>query len=136
MGQGIATINTVLKCAGTKLCKIKTYPDLGGAPELLETTDLEDISQTFTTGVQSIDAMEFTANYTKTAYEAVLAAADGTTKAYELDMGEDGADGKFYWSGTHTVRVTGGDVNAVREMVITCIPSTAITNVAPSGNTP
>ena len=45
--KAVSTIGTVLK-AGTdksslaQLCKIKSYPDLGGAPEQLETTDLED----------------------------------------------------------------------------------------------
>ena len=57
MGVGISTIKTVLKSrehgtTGTyaKLCNIKSYPQLGGAPENLETTDLEDTAQTFCPG--------------------------------------------------------------------------------------
>lgn len=113
----------------TQLCKIKSYPDLGGAPENLETTDLEDTFQTFVPGVQSMDQMEFTANYNPTDYAAVVAAipSDGAELYYELDFGAAGAQGKFQWSGVHSVRVSGGDVNAVREMVITVIPSSAIT---------
>ena len=135
--KAYSTINTVLKtsttAAGTytQLCKIKSYPDLGGAPEQIETTDLEDTYQTFVQGVQSMDTMEFTCNYNPTDYAAVVAAipSEGSDLYYELDFGTAGAAGKFQWSGTHSVRVTGGEVNAVREMVITVTPSSRITFV-------
>ena len=134
--KAYSTINTVLKYGtGTtnptlsKLCVIKSYPDLGAAPDTIETTDLEDTSQTFVKGVQSQDNMEFTANYTPEAYAAVLATVSDTEGTYQLEMGESGAQGKFTWTGTHSVHVSGGDVNAVREMVITVIPSSAITQV-------
>ncbi len=134
--KAYSTINTVLKYGtGTtsptlsKLCVIKSYPDLGAAPDTIETTDLEDTSQTFVKGVQSQDNMEFTANYTPEAYAAVLATVSDTEGTYQLEMGESGAQGKFTWTGTHSVHISGGDVNAVREMVITVIPSSAITKV-------
>ena len=132
--KAVSTINTVLKAGAAKaslaqLCKIKSYPDLGGAPEQLETTDLEDSMQTFVDGVQSVDTMEFTANYTKESYESVLESA-GTEQKYQLEFGNAGADGIFSWTGTHSVRVTGGEVNGVREMVITCTPSSKIDNKA------
>lgn len=132
--KAVSTINTVLKAGAAKaslaqLCKIKSYPDLGGTPEQLETTDLEDSMQTFVDGVQSVDTMEFTANYTKESYESVLAAV-GTEQKYQLEFGNAGADGIFSWTGTHSVRVTGGEVNGVREMVITCTPSSKIENKA------
>lgn len=130
--KAVSTINTVLKAGAAKaslaqLCKIKSYPDLGGTPEQLETTDLEDTMQTFVDGVQSVDAMEFTANYTKESYDSVLGSA-GTEQKYQLEFGDAGADGIFSWTGTHSVRVTGGEVNGVREMVITCTPSSKIEN--------
>lgn len=134
--KAYSTINTVLKCGAssaalTKICKIKSYPDLGGAPENLETTDLEDTFQTFVPGVQSVDTMEFTCNYNPTDYDAVVTAIPASgDQYYQIEFGTDGAEGKFQWTGTHAVRVTGGDVNAVREMVITCVPSSAITKVA------
>lgn len=134
--KAYSTIGTVLKTATsaagtyTKLCKIKTYPDLGGAPEMIETTDLEDTSQTFVKGVQSLDSMEFTANYTATDYAAVVAAGTGSSDIYySLEFGTDGGDGKFQWSGTHSVHLSGGDVNGVREMVITVVPSSVISKV-------
>lgn len=130
--KAYSTINTVLKAgSGTtlaQLCKIKSYPDLGGAPDTLETTDLEDTMQTFVPGVQSLDQMEFTANYTPEAYATVVASIN-TEQNYQLEMGEDGAQGIFKWSGQHNVYVNGGDVNAVREMTIVVTPSSAITKV-------
>lgn len=131
--KAYSTINTVLKAGAsaqalTKLCKIKSYPDLGGAPDTLETTDLEDSQQTFVPGVQSIDQMEFTANYTPEDYTTVAASAN-TEQTYQLEMGDDGAQGKFTWTGQHSVYVNGGDVNAVREMTIVVTPSSQITKV-------
>lgn len=103
-----------------------------GTPEQIETTDLEDTFQTFVEGVQSMEAMEFTCNYNPTDYAAVVAAipAAGSELYYQLEFGSSGAAGKFQWSGTHSVRVTGAEVNGVREMVITVIPSSGITFVA------
>ena len=130
--KAVSTVGTVQKAGTAKsslaqLCKIKSYPDLGGAPEQLETTDLEDDSQTFVDGVQSRDTVEFTANYTKESFDAVKA-KEGIEQKYQLEFGEAGEDGIFSWTGTHSVRVTGGEVNGVREMVITCTPSSKIEN--------
>lgn len=132
--KAVSTIGTILKAGAaasslTQLCKIKSYPDLGGAPEQLESTDLEDKAQTYVAGIQTLEAMEFTANYTKEAYDSV-AATVGTEQKYQLEFGENGEDGIFSWTGTHSVRVTAGEVNAVREMVITCTPSSKISNAA------
>lgn len=128
--KAVSTIGTILETStdGTaweKLCKIKSYPQLGGAPDQLETTDMEDESQTFEPGVQSMDAMEFTANYTLAAYTAVKAKA-GTALKYRLKMGKDGVDGVATWDGQHSVHINEGAVNAIREMTITVSPSTKI----------
>lgn len=107
----------------TKKVDIKDFPDLGGAPELLETTHFLNPAQTFVLGIQSMDAMEFTANYTKSDYEAVL--ADANKKLYyALEFGIDGSEGVFEWQGEHTVWVTGAGVNDVVEMKIGIAPST------------
>lgn len=135
--KAYSTINTVLSYSTTstgsftKLCKIKSYPDLGGAPEQIETTDLEDDTQTFCQGVQSLDQMEFTANFNPTDYAAVEAAIPASGDLYyKLEFGASASEGAFTWTGTHSVRVSGGDVNAVREMVITITPSSKITYAA------
>ena len=50
----------------SKLIDIKEFPDLGGEPEMLETTTLSDNMQTYIAGIQSLDGLSFTANYTLT----------------------------------------------------------------------
>lgn len=109
----------------TKLVDIKDIPDLGNAPEMLETTTLSDPIQTYILGIQGMDALEFTANYTKADYEKVKTAAK-TAGYYEIELGESGKEGVFAFQGMHDVRVTGTDVNAVVEMVITIAPSSEI----------
>jgi len=126
--MAISTYGVTLKwgeSAGTltKKIDIKDFPDLGGAPELIETTTLSDAAQTYINGVQSMNAMEFTANYTKADYEAVL--ADANKKLYyALEFGDAGSEGIFEWQGEHVVWVVGAGVNAVTEMKISIAPST------------
>lgn len=107
----------------TKKIDIKDFPDLGGAPELLETTTLSDEAQTFINGIQSMDAMEFTANYTKADYTAVEADAN-TPLFYSLEFGNAGSEGIFEWQGMHSVWIPGAGTNAVTEMKISIAPST------------
>lgn len=131
--MAVSTINTVLKFGTdssslTKLCPIKSYPDLGGTPEQIETTDLDCDQQTFIPGVKSMDSMEFTANYDWDTYKT-MKTNEGKAGHFELDFGENGEDGKFTWQGTYSVVPTGGDVNAAREMKITVTPSSKITPV-------
>jgi len=126
--MAISTHGVTLKwgesaAALTKAIDIKDFPDLGGAPELLETTTLSDAAQTYINGIQSMSAMEFTANYTKADYEAVLADAHKELY-YALEFGNAGSEGIFEWQGEHAVWVVGAGVNAVTEMKISIAPST------------
>lgn len=128
--KAVSTINTILEISEDgkvweKLCPIKNYPKLGGAPNQLETTDLEDESQTFINGVQSMDSMEFKANYLLEPFKTVLAKS-GIPLHYRLSMGKDGKDGVATWEGEHAVYVNEGEVNGVREMTINVSPSTKI----------
>lgn len=118
-----------------KLIDIKDFPDLGGSPEMLETTTLSDGAQTYIPGIQSLDALEFTANYTKADYTA-LAALAGEDEQYAVWFGgteeggvvtPTGTDGKFAFNGQLSVFVAGGGVNEVVDMTITIAPSTVIT---------
>ena len=110
----------------TKLVDIKDFPDLGGAPEMLETTTLSDAMQTYIEGIQSADALEFTANYTKEDYEKLIA-LKGERESYAVYFGEEGEEGKFTFEGYLSARVTGGGVNEVRGMTISIAPATEIT---------
>ncbi|MEG1564129.1 MAG: hypothetical protein RR365_10455 [Bacteroides sp.] len=117
-----------------KLINIKDFPDLGGAPEMLETTTLSDKMQTYIPGVQSLDALEFAANYTKEDYTK-LKALEGITNEYAVWFGgtetggvitPTGADGKFKFSGQLSAFPVGGGVNEVVGMTVTIAPSTPI----------
>lgn len=119
----------------SKLIDIKDFPDLGGSPELLETTTLSDKMQTYIPGIQSLDALEFTANYTKADYTA-LKALDGEENDYAVWFGgtesggvvtPTGDNGKFAFKGALSVYASGGGVNEVVDMTITIAPSTPIT---------
>lgn len=137
--MAINTYKTALMKKGSgsayeKLVDIKSYPDLGGTPEMLETTTLSDKAQTYIPGIDSSDALEFTANYTKADYETLLALKNQEVELAVWFGGTEsagvftptGADGKFEFKGYVSVVATGGDVNAVREMTISIAPSSTI----------
>lgn len=114
-----------------KLVDIKSFPDLGGAPEMLETTTLSDSMTTNIMGIQSLDALEFEANYTKADYTK-LKEMEGTEKEFAVWLGGDGTtpsgeDGKFQFKGQLAVYVNGGGVNEVVGMTISIAASTPIT---------
>lgn len=110
----------------SKLVDIKNYPDLGGSPELLETTTLSDPMRTNIFGIQGNDTMDFTCNYSKEDYNTVKA-LEGEEQNLAIYFGENGADGKFTFKGYVSVHANGGDVNAVREMTVTVAASSVIT---------
>mgnify|MGYP005803318067 CR=1 FL=1 len=118
-----------------KLIDIKEFPDLGGSPEMLETTTLSDSMQTYIPGIQSLDALEFSANYTKTDFTA-LKELEGEEYDFAVWFGgtgegstltPTGSDGKFEFKGQLSVFPVGGGVNEVVSMTITIAPSTPIT---------
>ena len=121
--------------AWEKVVDIKEFPDLGGTPEMLETTTLSDKMQTYILGIQSLDALEFTSNYTLAEYKK-LKALEGEDKEYAVWFGgteagdtvtPTGSDGKFKFNGQLSVFPVGGGVNEVVDMTITIAPSTPIT---------
>ena len=140
--MAISTFKTFLmqKASGTgtnytKLIDIVSFPDLGGTPEMLETTSLSDSAQTYIAGVESRDAMEFEANYTKEDYTK-LKALEGTEGSFSIWMGgtvsngtvtPTGSDGKYDFKGYLSVYINGGGVNEVVKMTISIAPSSAIT---------
>lgn len=127
------TIGTILKFGTSanslsELCKIKTFPQLNGEREQIESTDLTDSAQTFVPGVQSVENMQFTANFTTTAYTSLKANAL-TDGYFELDFGGN-AGAKATWEGQYDVYVNEGEVNGLIEMTISVYPSTIVTVAA------
>lgn len=132
------------EAAWEKVVDIKEFPDLGGSPEMLETTTLSDRMQTYIPGIQSLDSLEFKTNYTLEEYKK-LKALDGIEHDYAVWFGGQevgdtvtptGSDGKFKFKGQLSVFPVGGGVNEVVDMTITIAPSTPITmdEDAPAGS--
>lgn len=119
----------------SKLIDIKEFPDLGGEPEMLETTTLSDNMQTYIAGIQSLDGLSFSANYDVTDFKT-LKALEGVKNSYAVWFGgtesagvvtPTGSNGKFSFDGELSVYPVGGGVNEVVGMTITIAPSTPIT---------
>lgn len=118
----------------TKLLDIKEFPDLGGEPELLETTTLSDKMQTFIMGIQTADGLAFPANYDKAKFKE-LKDMEGSQHEFAVWFGgteadgvvtPDGSNGKFSFNGELFAKVNGGGVNEVVGMTVTVAPSTPI----------
>lgn len=139
--MAISTYQTYLmvKASSTysKLIDIKSFPDLGGEPEMLETTTLSDPARTYIPGIKGgSGTMTFSANYTAADYDTV-AALVGTEQDLAIWFGAgsdgttpDGSAGKFEFKGYVDVYVNGGDVNAVVDMTISVAPTTEIKKAA------
>lgn len=107
-----------------KLFDFKTDPDLGAAPEQLETTTQSDPAHTYIPGLEANEQKTYTLNYDSAVYDTIKskkgnelnvaewfgAATDGTTP--------DGHNGKFVGKGYLDVYVNGGDANTVRNMTV------------------
>lgn len=112
-----------------KLVDIKSYPDLIGTPETLDSTTLSDSERHFEVGLKGSDAWEFTANYSKADFQKIHALEGkiidisvwfgGTKAASASEATPTGTDGKFDTKGYVSVTPAGGEVNAISEMTIT-----------------
>lgn len=127
-----------------KLIDIKEFPDLGGVPEMLDTTTMSDGARTYILGIQETEAMTFTANYTLADYSTIKA-LEGVEQDFAVWMGATvtndiatptGVDGKFEFKGYITVTKTGGGVNEVQNMTITIAPTTVISQTQGGATTP
>ena len=117
-----------------KLIDIVSYPDLGGAPEMLEATTLSDPMTVNILGIQSLDALEFECNYDLADYTK-LKEMEGEDKEFAVWLGgtesngtvtPTGTDGKFEFGGQLSVFVNGGGVNEVRKMTVSIAATTTI----------
>ncbi len=141
--DALSTIYTFLmkkKDSGSdyeKVVDIKSYPDMGGEPNMLETTHLSTDTETFIPGVKRVGGgLEFTCNYNPTDY-AVVVGLEGEEKSYALYSGgtkdnttgvvtPTGSEGKWTFKGQASVKLSGGGVDDVMEMVVTIAPSTPV----------
>ena len=81
--------------------------------------------QTYIPGIQSLDALEFTANYTLADFKKIKA-MEGKDTEFAVWFGAEGVDGKFKFTGRISAFPTGGGVNEVVGLTVTIAPSTPI----------
>ena len=129
------------------LCPITDFPDLGGEPEMLQTTTLGDKAHTYIEGIQSMDALTFTTNLyfgdesTKGSFLYIKKNYDSTSDSHEFAIdfvkdptgtGKAGeAEGgtvllRAKWTGQLSIWVNGGGVDEVVSCTISISPSTPI----------
>lgn len=125
------------------LVPIKDYPDLGGAPDTIEDTDLSQTrTRTYIRGLQDSDNLEFTVNYNGmgegTNWQAAKVAAEAGEQNYALWFGSNGAiddsKGAFYFPGELDAWLLGKGVNEAKEFVISITPTDGITDEDPLVN--
>lgn len=125
------------------LVHITSTPDLGGSPNMIETTTLSDDTQTFIPGVKQVgDGLEFTANYDLQDYIKLKALENSPGEKFAVWKGgtgtstanavPTGSDGKWEFEGTLTVFPTGGGVDEAFGMTANVAPSSSITFVNPT----
>ncbi|MCI8611913.1 MAG: phage tail protein [Clostridiales bacterium] len=125
--MAISTSGIYLKVKGTAsetyedLVDIKAFPDMGAAPQTIETTTLSDTAQKFIMGVKTTVPMEFTANYDPADYDKLIALTG--EQNFALYFGKNGENGIFTWSGELTVWVVGAGTNAAVDMKISIVPT-------------
>ena len=120
-GSGSTTITWA------KLVDIKDFPDLGAAPEQIETTTLSDPGRTYIPGIENTEQKTLTCNYTAADF-ATLDALKGTVQDVAISFGgtesqgvvtPTGSEGKFVGKAYVNVFVAGAGVNEVVNMTVT-----------------
>lgn len=135
--KGLSSIHTTLSWGtdgttyGTTV-EVSATPDLGGTPQMIEVTTLNDAVQVNVPGVQQLSSLDYTFNFTPENYKKV---ADDANKQlyYKESEGENGEYGTFTWQGMHTVKKNGDSVNGKKEAVMSIAASSAPVFTAPVG---
>lgn len=119
----------------SKLVDIKEYPDLGQAPDTLETTTLSDKMKTYINDILDTGGgLEFNFNYTPADYQT-LQEHSGKQEHWAIWLGgteaegvltPTGSEGKFSFQGEMTPWLKGAGTSAVVEMGASIAPSTPI----------
>lgn len=110
----------------TKLCDITDFSDLSGEVERAETTTLsEKVARTYKKTLRNTSDLTFTANYTKTDYNAIQAleySENGSEYMFCLLFEQDGS--VIEWEGDLTVGITGGGIGETVHMTVTTVALT------------
>lgn len=119
----------------SKLVDIKEFPDLFGAPEMLDKTTMSDSGRRYEPGINENEALTYTANYDLETFTALKAKEGQKLKFAHWFGGTEsngvvtptGEEGKFEFEGYLTVTINGAGVNEIVEMTITIALDSEIT---------
>lgn len=119
----------------SKLVDIKEFPDLFGAPEMLDKTTMSDSGRRYEPGINENEALTYTANYDLETFTTLKAKEGQKLKLAHWFGGTEsngvvtptGEEGKFEFEGYLTVTINGAGVNEIVEMTITIALDSEIT---------
>lgn len=106
-----------------KFSDIKSFPDLMGDPNTIETTTLSDDQQTFIPGIKTGDTLQFVCNYSSDLATKVKA-IEGQDTAWQVKF-SDGST--FTFKGAVSMGIPGKGVDEVLELNLNIVPSTVVT---------
>ena len=109
----------------TKVCDIKTYPDIFTPPPKLDATTLSDGQHVYIKDIPDTPDLVFSANYVEATYDTIKG-YEAASRYYQVWFGAAGADAKFTFQAETFCTPKGSGVGAVREMEITLYPNTSI----------
>lgn len=112
----------------TFLDNLQEIPDLGQAPESIDTTCLADTGKHSINGLIDYGTLEFTFLYDKSVYETLYGMSN-TNKAWciELKDNGDGEGSKFEWEGQPSVSLAGAAVNGALQFKLSISVSSDMT---------
>lgn len=95
---------------------LQAVPEVGGDPEQVDITTLEDATKKYISGIQDMDSLEFTFLYDKAVFTKLKAVQTGGKEAtFELSY-PDGA--KCTFTGGVTVKMGAGEVNSAYQFTL------------------
>lgn len=110
----------------TTLNNLRDIPDLGGSTDTIETTVLSDSAHTYIKGLEDYGtSLDFTFLYEKTQFGTLDALTGDVNWKVTLSDGST-----FAFTGSCSVRLSGVGTNDVVEMVLSVVPSSAMTFTA------
>ncbi|WP_304405585.1 hypothetical protein [Turicimonas muris] len=111
------------------LVRAKSIPAPASAPNTVESTTLEDDTQTFEMGIKTSDSKEFTGNLEKQYLQKINGMNGKKLKIMQLyGTGGVGEVAKYAYVGQATATPSDvGGVDEILEMAVTVIPNTAAT---------
>ena len=104
----------------TKIAGLQEFPDIGGAPEQIDITTLDDAMMHYMNGLKDVGSMEFTFLFDKqdnasSNYQILCGLEDaGNVVSWEVKLP---TGTKFHWDGEVSVTLSGAGINTAVQFV-------------------